>query len=60
MGRVVSSRQSLVFGSIAASMALSGWLAGIIGAAPVLVVSGAICAVAGVIGIVVPSMRNAR
>ena len=60
MGRVVSSRQALVFGSIAASMALSGWLAGIIGPAPVLVVSGGICAAAGVIGLGVPSMRNAR
>jgi predicted MFS family arabinose efflux permease len=60
MGRVVSSRQALVFGSIAASMALSGWLAGLIGAATVLIVSGGICAAAGVIGIGVPSMRNAR
>ena len=33
MGRVVSSRQALVFGSIAASMALSGYLAGVIGPA---------------------------
>jgi MFS family permease len=60
MGRVVSSRQALVFGSIAASMGLSGWLAGIIGSAMVLIVSGAICALAGVIGIGVPSMRSAR
>ena len=60
MGRVVSSRQALVFGSIAASMGLSGWLAGIIGSAPVLIVSGAICALAGLIGIAVPSMRSAR
>ena len=60
MGRVVSSRQALVFGSIAASMALSGWLAGIIGPAEVLILSGGICAAAGVIGIAVPPMRNAR
>ncbi len=60
MGRVVSSRQALVFGSIAASMGLSGWLAGIIGPAEVLILSGAICAGAGIVGIVVPSMRNAR
>ena len=60
MGRVVSSRQALVFGSIAASMGISGWLAGIIGPAQVLVLSGAICAAAGLIGVVVPSMRNAR
>jgi MFS family permease len=60
MGRVVSSRQALVFGSIAASMALSGLLAGIIGPAPVLVISGAICAAAGLIGIAIPAMRDAR
>jgi len=60
MGRVVSSRQALVFGSIAASMGLSGLLAGIIGPAPVLGISGAICAGAGLIGLAVPSMRTAR
>jgi MFS family permease len=60
MGRVVSSRQALVFGSIAASMGLSGYLAGILGPAVVLGVSGAICAAAGLIGIAVPSMRTAR
>ncbi len=60
MGRVVSSRQALVFGSIAASMGLSGYLAGIIGPALVLSLSGAICAAAGLIGLAVPSMRDAR
>src|SRR5918999_984363 len=60
MGRVVASRQALVFGSIAASMALSGYLAGIIGPASVFVISGAICAAAGAVGILIPSMRNAR
>jgi MFS family permease len=60
MGRVVSSRQSLVFGSIAASMGLSGWLAGIIGPASVLVISGAICAGAGAVGILIPALRDAR
>jgi DHA3 family macrolide efflux protein-like MFS transporter len=60
MGRVVSSRQALVFGSIAGSMALSGWLAGMIGPAEVLILSGAICAGAGIVGIAVPSMRDAR
>jgi MFS family permease len=60
MGRVVASRQALVFGSIAASMALSGYLAGIIGPASVFVISGAICAAAGAVGILIPSMRGAR
>ncbi len=50
MGRVVSSRQALVFGVMAASMAVSGWLAGIIGPAPVLAIGGAICALAGLSG----------
>ena len=60
MGRVVSSRQALVFGAIAASMGLSGYFAGIIGPAQVLIISGAICAGAGLIGIAIPAMRNAR
>jgi MFS family permease len=60
MGRVVASRQALVFGSLAASMGISGWLAGVIGPASVFVVSGAVCAAAGAIGILIPSMRNAR
>ncbi len=60
MGRVVSSRQALVFGSIAASMGLSGFLADAIGPAMVLILSGAICVVAGLLGTAIPSMRNAR
>jgi DHA3 family macrolide efflux protein-like MFS transporter len=60
MGRVVSSRQALVFGSIALSMAGSGLLAGVIGPAAVLILSGGICAGAGLIGLAVPAMRTAR
>jgi MFS family permease len=60
MGRVVSSRQALVFGSIAASMGLSGWLADLIGADTVLIVAGAICALAGAAGLLVPAMRSTR
>lgn len=60
MGRVVSSRQALVFGAIALSMGLSGWLSELIGADMVLVASGAVCAVAGAVGILIPAMRNAR
>ena len=60
MGRVVSSRQALVFGVMAASMAVSGWLAGIIGPAPVLAMGGAICALAGLSGLALPAMRQAR
>ena len=60
MGRVVSSRQALVFGAIAASMGLSGWLADLIGADMVLIVAGGICATAGAVGLLIPAMRNAR
>ena len=60
MGRVVSSRQALVFGAIALSMGLSGWLAELIGADMVLIVAGGICALAGAAGLLVPAMRDAR
>ncbi len=60
MGRVVSSRQALVFGAIAASMGLSGWLSDLIGADMVLVVAGGICAAAGAVGFLIPAMRTAR
>jgi hypothetical protein len=60
MGRVVSSRQALVFGAIAASMGLSGWLADLIGADTVLIVAGAICALAGASGLLIPPMRSTR
>ena len=60
MGRVVSSRQALVFGAIAASMGLSGWLSDLVGADTVLIVAGAICALAGAAGFLIPPMRSAR
>jgi len=60
MGRVVSSRQVLVFSAIAGSMAVAGWLTEVVGADVVLVWSGAICAVAGLLSLIVPSMRDAR
>jgi MFS family permease len=60
MGRVVSSRQALVFGSIALAMGLSGFLAELVGPSLVFVGAGAICAVAGMIGILFPAIRDAR
>lgn len=60
MGRVVSSRQVLVFGAISGSMAVAGWLSELIGADAVLIGSGVACAAAGVAALLVPSMRNAR
>ena len=60
MGRVVSSRQALVFGSIALSMAVSGILADVIGPSSVLILFGVICALAGLVALFVPAMRDAR
>ena len=58
--RVVSSRQALVFGVMAAAMGVSGYLAGIIGPETMLMVGGAVAIAAGLVGILIPSMRNAR
>jgi len=60
MGRVVSTRQAIVFGVMAASMAVAGWLSGLLGPATVLALSGLVCVLAGLGGLLVPSMRNAR
>jgi len=59
-GRVVSSRQALTFGAMALSMGLAGWLAGVLGAAEVLMLGGGLIAVAGLGGLLVPAMRGAR
>lgn len=59
-GRVVSSRQALTFGAMALSMGLAGWLAGLIGAAEVLMLGGGLIAAAGLGGLLVPAMRGAR
>ncbi|HET6379824.1 MAG TPA: MFS transporter, partial [candidate division Zixibacteria bacterium] len=59
-GRVVSTRQALTFGAMAVSMGAAGWLAGIIGAAAVLMLGGAMIAGAGLLGLLIPAMRDAR
>jgi MFS family permease len=59
-GRVVSSRQALTFGAMAISMGAAGYLAGLVGAAAVLMLGGGLIAVAGVGGLLVPAMRGAR
>jgi MFS family permease len=58
--RVVTSRQALVFGVMAAAMAVSGIVAGLIGADRTLMLGGAVAVGAGLIGLAIPSMRNAR
>jgi hypothetical protein len=57
--RVVTSRQALVFGVMAASMAVSGAVAEVIGADRALMAGGAVAVAAGLIGLLIPSMRNA-
>jgi MFS family permease len=59
-GRVVSSRQALTFGAMAISMGAAGYLAGVLGAATVLMLGGGLIAVAGLGGLLVPAMREAR
>jgi MFS family permease len=59
-GRVVSTRQALTLGAMAISMGVAGWLAGVIGAATVLMLGGAMIATAGLGGLLVPAMRDAR
>jgi hypothetical protein len=45
---------------MAISMGVAGWLAEIIGPAEVLMLGGALIAVAGLGGLLVPAMRDAR
>jgi MFS family permease len=59
-GRVVSTRQALTVGAMALSMGIAGWLAGIVGSAEVLMLGGALIAVAGLAGLAIPAMRNAQ
>ena len=49
-----------LYSMLLTAIAVGSVLAGILGPAVVLGVSGAICAAAGLIGIAVPSMRTAR
>ena len=58
--RVVTSRQALVFGVMVAAMAVSGIVAGVIGADRTLMVGGAVAVGAGLIGLLIPAMRNAK
>jgi hypothetical protein len=44
---------------MAAAMAVSGIVAGVIGAGQTLTVGGAVAVAAGVLGLMLPAMRNA-
>ena len=59
IGRVVSFRFALVFGSMTLAMAIGGVLGQVIGIAPVLAVSGVASILAGLAGLLVPAMRDA-
>jgi MFS family permease len=58
LGRVVSFRSSLVFGSMLAAMGVSGVLAEIWPVGWVIAVSGALTVLAGLIGALLPAVRN--
>jgi MFS transporter, DHA3 family, macrolide efflux protein len=60
LGRVVSTRQALTFGAMALSMGLAGWAADGLGAARVLMLGGMLIAGAGLVGLALPAMRDAR
>ena len=59
IGRVVSFRFALVFGSLTLAMATGGLLAQVVGIVGVLVFSGVVSLVAGLAGLLVPAMRDA-
>jgi MFS family permease len=59
MGRVVSFRFALVFGSMTAAMAIGGVLGQLVGIAPVLAISGFATILAGLAGLFVPAVRDA-
>ncbi len=59
IGRVVGIRFSLVFASLSIAMAASGFLVNAFGVATVLIAFGTSTAVAGLAGLLVPSLRDA-
>jgi len=59
IGRVVSFRFAVVFGSMALAMGVGGLLAQVVGVVPVLAISGLVSIAAGLAGFLVPEMRDA-
>jgi MFS family permease len=59
IGRVVSFRFALVFGSMTMAMAIGGVLGQVVGIAPVLALGGLASILAGLAGLFVPAMRDA-
>jgi MFS family permease len=59
MGRVIGFRFSVVFGSITLAMGISGYLATIVGVATVFALFGGLTALAGLIALAAPAIREA-
>jgi MFS transporter, DHA3 family, macrolide efflux protein len=59
IGRVISFRFALVFGSMTLAMGVGGVLAEVVGVVPVLAISGVVSILAGLAGLLVPEMRDA-
>jgi DHA3 family macrolide efflux protein-like MFS transporter len=59
IGRVVSFRFAVVFGSMTLAMAVGGVVGQLVGIAPVLAVAGLASVLAGLAGLLVPAMRDA-
>ena len=59
IGRVVSFRFALVFGSMTLAMGVGGVLGQVVGITPVLAVSGLASILAGLAGLLLPAMRDA-
>ena len=59
IGRVVSFRFALVFGSMTAAMAIGGILGQLVGVTPILALSGVASVLAGLAGLLVPALRDA-
>jgi hypothetical protein len=59
MGRVLSLRFSVVFGSMTLAMGVGGILGEVFGAGPVLGVFGLVTVAAGLAGLLVPAVRDA-
>jgi hypothetical protein len=59
LGRVVALRSSPVFGAMTGAMAISASLADSIPAGTVIAVTGAITAAAGILGALLPAVRDA-
>ena len=59
IGRVVSFRFALVFGSMTLAMGVGGLLGQVVGIVPVLAISGLVSIAAGLAGLLLPEMRDA-